>query len=444
MNRRLTMKLLLGAILAATVLAGSALAQEASESEYTIPIELTPVKEWNNGFTADQVYSFRNNYKARHFVLGDDIGVFFNARASEVAPASIIYRSGQVSILESAPIPEIADVVATSSLGTMTLREVMNDPRARFQAIAVIHEGKVVFEEYPGMTENENHIWNSSAKTLSGLLIHILEEDGLIDLDKPVTTYVSEWKGTDWDKVKVSQVLHQRSGMDFIENYENVRNPKHPVSRAFSSALAARDEPKGESIKDLMTEVALKDKPDTVFDYSTFNTQVLGIIIEKVTKKPLDAVLSERIWSLAGMEGDALLVLTPSGEPLNGGIFGSRLRDFARYGMLYTPSWNKVSSTPIVSDSYFKKLHKSADKSVYMKGGHGPRMVNEFGPGPIAAAYQWDAIFEDGDLYKAGRNGNCLYVSPETDTVVVWFSTTYDNSLWLNMYARAIVNEHFR
>ena len=71
-------------------------------------------------------------------------------------------------------------------------------------------------------------------------------------------------------------------------------------------------------------------------------------------------------------------------------------------------------------------------------------MVNEFGPGPIAAAYQWDAIFEDGDLYKAGRNGNCLYVSPETDTVVVWFSTTYDNSLWLNMYARAIVNEHFR
>ena len=415
-----------------------------ADTTYTVPKEIKPVREWAKGFTAEEIHSFRNSYKARNFVLGDDIGVFFNARASEVAQASIIYRSGQVSILESAPMPDITKVVATSKLGTMTLREAMDDPRARFQAIAVVHKGKLVLEEYRGMRENENHIWNSSAKTLSGLLIHILEEDGLIDLNKPVTTYVPEWKGSDWDKVKVSQVLHQRSGMDFIENYENVRNPKHPVSRAFSSALAARDEPKGEAIKDLMTEVKLKDKPGTVFDYSTFNTQVLGIIIEKVTRKPFDVVLSERIWSPAGMEGDALLVLTPSGEPLNGGIFGSRLRDFARYGMLYTPSWKKASPTRIVSESYFKKLRKSADKSIYMKGGHGPRMVGEFGPGPVAAAYQWDAIFEDGDLYKAGRNGNCLYVSPETDTVVVWFSTTYDNGLWLNMYAREIVNKYFR
>ncbi|MFC6973916.1 serine hydrolase domain-containing protein [Halomicroarcula sp. GCM10025709] len=422
---------------------------ESSESakenpEYSVPAELTPVSKWAKGFTADQVHSFRNDYEARNFVLGDDIGVFFNARASEVVPASIIYRSGRVSSLESEPMSEITEVVATSALGTMPLREAMDDPRARFQSIAVVHEGKLVLEEYRGMRENENHIWNSTAKTLSGLLIHILEEDGLIDLNKPVTAYVPEWEGTDWEKVRVSQVLHQRSGMDFVENNENVRNPKHPVSRAFSSALAARDEPQGESINDLLTEVVLKDEPGTVFDYSTFNTQVLGIIIEKVTKKPFDVVLSERIWSPAGMEGDALLVLTPSGEPLNGGIFGSRLRDFARYGMLFTPSWREASDTRIVSDSYFEKLHESADKSIYLNGGQGPRMVEEFGSGPTAAAYQWDAIFEDGDLYKAGRNGNCLYVSPETDTVVVWFSTTYENSLWLSTYARSIVNQHFR
>ena len=73
-------------------------------------------------------------------------------------------------------------------------------------------------------------------------------------------------------------------------------------------------------------------------------------------------------------------------------------------------------------------------------------MVNEFGAEdpPVSTSYQWDAIFPDGDLYKAGRNGQCLYVSPDTDTVVVWFSTTYNNGLWLNKYAREIVKTYFR
>jgi len=57
---------------------------------------------------------------------------------------------------------------------------------------------------------------------------------------------------------------------------------------------------------------------------------------------------------------------------------------------------------------------------------------------------QWDAVFEDGDLYKSGKNGQCIYVSPKKDMAVVWFSSAYDNSLWLPIYARAIVKQLFR
>ena len=45
-------------------------------------------------------------------------------------------------------------------------------------------------------------------------------------------------------------------------------------------------------------------------------------------------------------------------------------------------------------------------------------------------------VFADGDIYKSGFQGQGLYVSPETDTVVVFFSTTYND---LPAYARAIV-----
>ena len=59
-------------------------------------------------------------------------------------------------------------------------------------------------------------------------------------------------------------------------------------------------------------------------------------------------------------------------------------------------------------------------------------------------SYQWDAIFADGDLYKAGLGGQAIYISPETDTAVVYFSTTWQNSLSMISYARAIVKQKFR
>ena len=68
----------------------------------------------------------------------------------------------------------------------------------------------------------------------------------------------------------------------------------------------------------------------------------------------------------------------------------------------------------------------------------------ENGGAPIGNAYQWDAVFEDGDLYKSGLLGQGLYVSPETDTVVVWFSTTWQNIHSMTAYPRAIVKQVFR
>ena len=50
----------------------------------------------------------------------------------------------------------------------------------------------------------------------------------------------------------------------------------------------------------------------------------------------------------------------------------------------------------------------------------------------------------DGDLYKSGRTGQGLYISPETDTVVVWYSSAYKAEIWIHQYAREIVGQLFR
>ncbi|MBP0017942.1 MAG: beta-lactamase family protein [Cyanobacteria bacterium SBLK] len=414
-------------------------------ADYTIPDDLTPVNAWRFGYSADEALEFRRAYTYQDFVDTGDTGTYMFSRLGELIPTATLYRRGPVANFLRKPMPEIADVTATTQLGeNMTLSEAMEDERSRMRAIAVVHNGKLVFERYIGIRPRDSHLWQSCSKTLSSLLIHMLAEEGKISLDAPVTDYLEELADTGWAQVTVADVLHQKSGMNVEE--DNVSNPEHPVAQFYKSALSARGEPSGTPQDEILREIDVLQDPGEAFQYGSINTQILGLLIERVTGKPWNDVASRRVWGKIGMEGDGKVAITSTGELLNGGVIAGRLRDFARYGTIYTPSWDVVTTgiKPIVSDSYFDKVYAAADKDIFDRGYMGQRMLENFGPLEMGASYQWDAVFPDGDLYKSGRSGQALYVSPETDTVVVWFSTTWKSSLWLEGYAREIVTQIFR
>ena len=434
-------------ILASLALVMLSVVPASAQSTYTIPDDLTPVSEWADGFTAAEAEKFRKAYGAADFSKGNDITAFAYLNITEVLPNVLIGRGpGPVSELKSDPMPEIADVVATTDLGTMPLSEAMADPRSRMQAFMVLHEGKIVYETYPGMPSDSKHMWASSSKTITGLLIHMLASEGLVDLNAPVSKYLAFTKGSPFGDSKVEDVLHMRTGLNYEETHANINNPEHPIAQAFGAALTARGVPAGPGMRDLVVNVKRHRPPNTAFEYSTYNTQMLGDIVENVTGMPWNRVVSERIWKNAGMDGDALLAISAAGEPLTGGLFSSTLRDFGRFGLLFTPSWNVVAKQPVVPGDYLESVYAAVNPAIYLEAFQGPRMVKAFGAddAPKGQSYQWDAIFADGDLYKAGLGGQALYVSPETDTVVVYFSTTWQNSLSMSSYARAIVKQYFR
>ncbi len=421
-------------------------AQVCAQTAYTVPDDLTPVAKWAQGFTAEQAEHFRTAYSAPDIFVGNDTTAFAYLNLSEVVPTAMIRRGGPISGLKVKKMPEIGDVVATTDLGTMPLKAAMADPRSRLQAIAVLHKGKIVFEEYPGMPPESQHLWSSTAKTITGLLIYQLVKEGRIDPQAPVSAYLDFTKGTPIGAIKVVDVLHMRSGLDFEENQANRTNTKHPVSWAFAAALSPRGVPAGPSLKEIIVKVPAVDPPNTKYGYSTFNTTVLVWIVEKVTGRPWNQAVSERIWKKAGMGNDALVALSPSGEMLGGGIFAGTLRDFMRYGLLYTPSWKKVARERVVPEEYFKAAYAAVNPDIYAKGDQGPGMIKRFSTtgAPMGNAYQWDAVFEDGDLYKSGLCGQALYVSPQTDTVVIYFSTTWQSSQAMVPYTREIVKQMFR
>lgn len=419
----------------------------STSTTYTIPDSLTPVSKWSNGFTLKEADRLREAYNAADYISGNDITAFAWLNLSEVVPTMMITRgANQVANLKRELLPKIADVVATTKLGTMTLANALLDPRSRMQAIMVLHKGKIVYETYPGMPDNMYHVWNSSSKTITGLLIHQLVNEGLVDLKAPVSKYLEFTKGSPIGDIKVEDVLHHRSGLDYEESQANFQNPNHPLGRVLSSGMTARGVPVGPGVKDVVAEVKAHRSPNTAFEYSTFNTQILGFIAEEVMNKPWNRLVSERIWSQSGMEGDGLLAISSAGEGLHGGAYASTLRDFGRFGLLFTPSWEIVANKRVVPENYLSKVYTAANPDIYRKGYMGPRLVEVFGKddAPKGASYQWDAVFADGDLYKGGLGGQAIYVSPETDTVVVYFSSTWQNSLLMIAYSRAIVKTYFR
>lgn len=340
----------------------------------------------------------------------------------------------------------IEDVVADTPLGSLTLKEALEDPRSRTQAFAVLHKGEIVYEVYPGMPRDSHHLWSSTAKTITVLLIHQLAEEGLLDLNAPVSDYLDFTKGSPIGDISVLDVQNMRTGIDYKENQANRMNPEHPVSWAFAAALSERGVPAGPGLREIIVDVPATREPNTAYGYSTFNTTTLIWIIEEVTGQSWNHVVSDRIWKKAGMENDALVALSPAGEVLGGGIFAGTMRDFMRYALLFTPSWEVTADEQIVSDGYWKALYDSVNPDIYLEGDQGPAMAERFaGQGNLKGnSYQWDAVFEDGDLYKSGLCGQTFYVSPETDTVVVYFSTTWMNTHHMVPYAREIVNQLFR
>lgn len=54
----------------------------------------------------------------------------------------------------------------------------------------------------------------SAAKPTASLVIDMLISQGKIDEDAPVTNYITDFKGTDWDGIPTRDIMDMATGMD--------------------------------------------------------------------------------------------------------------------------------------------------------------------------------------------------------------------------------------
>jgi CubicO group peptidase (beta-lactamase class C family) len=264
-------------------------------------------------------------------------------------------------------------------------------------ALLVIKNDSVVLEKYwDGYSDSSLSGSFSMAKSVTSLLIGAAIKDGLIgSVNDPVGKYVPEFNDGKKSAVRIVDVLTMSSGTDFDESYWN------PLSVTAELYY-------GTDVRKTATNVQMIHTPGTLHRYKSGDTQLLGLIVEKVTGKSLAAYAAEKLWQPLGAEHPALWSNDYSGGAVKAYCcFNSNARDFARIGKLMLDS-GKINGVPVIDSSYFANSIKACG------------IKDDKGLACDYYGYQWwlDPL-HPGVFYARGILGQFIIVIPSKQMVIV-------------------------
>jgi CubicO group peptidase (beta-lactamase class C family) len=164
--------------------------------------------------------------------------------------------------------------------------------------VAVGRGGDVIFAEAYGaslldpqvpMTTDTVVDIGSTSKQFTATAIALLAEDGRVDLDAPLTTYVPNLPA--WsEQVTVRQLIHHQSG---IEDY---------IVLLVESGVALTDPADdADALRVLNEATQLRFEPGTGWEYSNSNYFLLAQVVLNVTGDDLGTFLSREVFEPLGL-----------------------------------------------------------------------------------------------------------------------------------------------
>ncbi len=130
-------------------------------------------------------------------------------------------------------------------------------------------------------------------------------------------------------------------GMDCEENEVTRADPSSNAIRAFLAEFNTPHNGKVETLLEVLQSSRRVGTPGEKFEYGSPCTQVLVYLAEAVSGQSWSELFRRNVWSHLRPDGSLQVHLSPDGVALAHGVVSSRLRDMARFGMLYTPSWSR-------------------------------------------------------------------------------------------------------
>lgn len=385
-----------------------------------------PATEFVPASTVDQVQEQMRRLPADDIwwtVNGEDMAWNFK-NLHQIFPTVNVYRDGPVRELARRPMDEIGNFVVDTPEGEMSFDAFIESDQSTAMGVVVLHEGDIVYERYPRMQHYEKPVYWSTSKVFPATIIRLLEERGKVDVSQPVEHYIPKLKASSFAGISVRDILDMASGLDCSDEYESWDSCYYQYSMAIGDGFRTEDAPDNPYDFAATYEAVRELSPGQKFSYSGLNTFILGWLVEEIMDMPFQDAFSKEIWTKIGAEADASYIAPRYGIAVTHGGFVSRMRDLARFGLLFTPSYTVVSDEQIISDSHIDLLRNGGDPALLRHGG----AAYADAAGIKHNIYQWDAIFENDNFFKGGWAGQGLVVNPTRDTVAVFTSYFKDDN----------------
>ena len=300
-----------------------------------------------------------------------------------------------------------------------------------FCSLIVGNRQNILFEKYAkDFKKNQPQTIMSITKMFVNLFIGELVTKNLIDLNKKVSHYLPKI-GSGYANAKIQDVLNMNVINSYTEDY----------TKAYSSSFM--HEPVGgwrlpKNLKNHLSQeeylnTIKKSKNKSLINYSEYafyksaNTDVVGLIIEKVSGRTLrDWVLSA--VEAAGFEDGLYIASDRYGMPWMSGGGCLITRDFLRMGLLFARKGMGVGNRKVGSSSFL-------DKTIFNVG---PKYMNL---SENKYLYYSNSTMVSGNMIgHSGYGGQFLATNFKTGNVAAFFSVLETKSATKESYKTDMIN----
>ena len=179
------------------------------------------------------------------------------------------------------------------------LAEEMRDVRIPGLALGIVHNDEIVHLGGFGVADASGRVVTpqtpfilaSASKSFTALAIMQLVEDGTVDLDAPVVTYLPSFSvgnGSVSATITVRHLLNHTSGLPESTAYEPMLSNDMSDSALNERVAALRD-------------AEIDHAVGEAYEYTDANYDTLGLVVEKVSGQSYEARIQERIFTPLGM-----------------------------------------------------------------------------------------------------------------------------------------------
>ena len=302
-------------------------------------------------------------------------------------------------------IPDTVEYKEGDTLKRVALSELLSATGTH--AFIVIRDNQLLYENYfNGFARDSLYTAWSLSKSVTSALVGIAISEGYIkSLDDPITDYLPELKGQGFDPITIRNLLTMGSGIQYRIGFfpwdEFVLAGYYPDLRQL-----------------LLSDLRIMEPPGQSFHYNNFNTELLGMILERTTGHPPSQYLQDKIWKPIGMEYPATWSIDSEqdGFEVTPILLNARAIDLAKFGRLYLNDgrwedkqivpehWVVESTTRDPNDHRpWETFSRWQDKGGYYK------------------YFWWGVTLEGGDYSYMGIGTyvQFIFVSPRTKVVIV-------------------------